>query len=169
MPSSRGSSQLRDQTHVFYVSCTGRQAGSLPLAPRKMETKTKRNPSSRENGGEQCWDVKIRSNLLFIYILHQALSPTLPPLTLKFSRRWPHKVSCFFFFIYSFLATPYHLQDLNFPPEIEPGPQQWKSRILTTRQPGNSKISSSYQCFGWERRSKMSTHYVKWEERRLEA
>ena len=87
MPSSRGSSQLRDQTHVFYVSCTGRQAGSLPLAPRKSETKTKRNPSIRENGGEQCWDVKIRSNLLFIYILHQALSPTLPPLTLKFSRR----------------------------------------------------------------------------------
>ena len=25
MPSSRGSFQLRDQTHVSYVSCTGRQ------------------------------------------------------------------------------------------------------------------------------------------------
>ena len=31
MPSSRGSSQLRDQTHI---SCTGKWMGSLPLAPR---------------------------------------------------------------------------------------------------------------------------------------
>ena len=31
MPFSRGSSQLRDQTHI---SCTGKQVGSLPLAPR---------------------------------------------------------------------------------------------------------------------------------------
>ena len=31
MPSSRGSSQPRDRTHIFYVSCIGRR-GSLPLA-----------------------------------------------------------------------------------------------------------------------------------------
>ena len=31
MPSSRGSSQPRDQTYVSYVSCIGRS--SLPLAP----------------------------------------------------------------------------------------------------------------------------------------
>ena len=31
MPSSRGSSQPRDQTYVSYVSCIG-HAGSLPLA-----------------------------------------------------------------------------------------------------------------------------------------
>jgi len=30
--SSRGSSQPRDQTHIYYVSCIGRQA-LLPLAP----------------------------------------------------------------------------------------------------------------------------------------
>ena len=141
----------------------GRQV-FLPLVPKKKKgNKNQEKSPSRENGGEQCWDVQIRSNLLLIYILPQAMSPTLPPLTLNFSRCWPHKVSFFFFFFfYSFLATPYDLQDLSFPPEIEPGPQWWKSRILTTRQPGNSKISFSYQCFGWERRSKMSTHYVKW-------
>ena len=33
MPSSRGSSQPRNQTCVSDVSCTGRQVGSLPLAP----------------------------------------------------------------------------------------------------------------------------------------
>ena len=32
MPSSRGSSQPRDRTHVSYVTCI-RQAGSLPVAP----------------------------------------------------------------------------------------------------------------------------------------
>ena len=32
MPSSRGSSQPRDQAHNFYVFCTG-QVGFLPLAP----------------------------------------------------------------------------------------------------------------------------------------
>ena len=30
MPSSRGSSRLRDQTYLSYVSCIGWQAGSLP-------------------------------------------------------------------------------------------------------------------------------------------
>ena len=33
MPSSRGSSQPRDRTHVSYVSCIGRQVFFLPLAP----------------------------------------------------------------------------------------------------------------------------------------
>ena len=33
MISSRASSQPRDQIHISYVSSTGRQVGSLPLAP----------------------------------------------------------------------------------------------------------------------------------------
>ena len=33
MPSSGKSSRSRDQTHVFYVSCTDEQVDSLALAP----------------------------------------------------------------------------------------------------------------------------------------
>ena len=33
MPSSRGSSWPKDQTHISLVSCIGRWVGSLPLAP----------------------------------------------------------------------------------------------------------------------------------------
>jgi len=33
MPSSRGSSEPRDQTRISYISCIGRRIGSLPLAP----------------------------------------------------------------------------------------------------------------------------------------
>ena len=43
MPSSRGSSQPRDQTCVSDVSCTGRQVGSLPLVPPGKEEKTKKS------------------------------------------------------------------------------------------------------------------------------
>ena len=37
MPSSRGSSQPRDRTHVSYVSCF-KQASSLPLAPTLLQS-----------------------------------------------------------------------------------------------------------------------------------
>ena len=34
--SFRGSSRLRDQTHVFHVSCTDWEAGSSPLVPQLL-------------------------------------------------------------------------------------------------------------------------------------
>ena len=53
---------------------------------------------------------------------------------------------------------PCGFQDLSFPSGIEPRPQQWKPRILATRQPGNSPIThlkkknKNYETFQMEYR-----------------
>lgn len=52
-----------------------------------------RNPSGRGHGRGQQWDMKMRWNLLIIYILPQAIFPPLPPLTLNINKCWLHKIS----------------------------------------------------------------------------
>ena len=48
MLSSGGSSQLRDQTHISYVSCIG-NVGSLPLAtPGKPRQRVRRHEKNEE-------------------------------------------------------------------------------------------------------------------------
>ena len=48
------------------------------------------------------------------------------------------------FFCLSFLATIHGMRDLSFPTVTEPGPLQWKCRILTSGLPAHSLVSSFY-------------------------
>ena len=77
VPSSRGSSQHRDGTHLSYVSCIGRQVFFLPLAPpgKPKIVLRARNFWDREEGqGEVC----VGSKEIVKGALHQHSLRTFP-------------------------------------------------------------------------------------------
>ena len=46
--SSRGSSGLRDQTHIFYISCTGKQKSSILQYKFKIFLKERLHPAAKK-------------------------------------------------------------------------------------------------------------------------
>ena len=54
MPSSRGSSRPKDQTHVSHISCIG-QAGSLPLCHLESSYKNQKYGVWRVSGLVNLW------------------------------------------------------------------------------------------------------------------